>query len=207
MDEEKREQFIHDARNEGGIVMLHQKLQVHKNGAKFSVNKVYVDDELLSEEQPYTMILLPEKILPVCIVLSYFDGFTGPEIYEEIPENTLNASQLSKIQRLFETVEEPGEHSQASIGRMESINYWFVVPSEWERTGEKELMISILLDAKPRYYDEIAREKILQFAEKVKESKDIFKAFYKKEGKETEINKAKERVEELLLELKKNLGF
>ena len=97
MDEKKRNQFISDARKEGGIVMLHQKLQVHKNGAKFPVNKVYVDDELLSEDQPYTMILLPEPIVPSSCILSYFDDKVGSLIFGEIPEKVARYSPTSVL--------------------------------------------------------------------------------------------------------------
>jgi len=207
LDENKRTQLIREIRREGGIVMLHQKLQVHQNGAKFSVNKVYVEDELILEEKPYTMILLPEKILPSCIVLTHFNRLIGPEIYKELPKGTLNSSQLSKIQYKFDSWDEPGEFTTSSIGRLNSINYRFNVSSEWERTGIKDLMISIILDSKPLYYEEIARENINQFVEKFKNSKYIYKAFYEKEGEEKEISKAKEEVMELLSELKNQLGF
>lgn len=44
----------------GGISFQHQELKVHKNGAKFTISKSYLDDGLLDENKLYTMFLIPE---------------------------------------------------------------------------------------------------------------------------------------------------
>ncbi|OLS14125.1 MAG: hypothetical protein RBG13Loki_2303 [Promethearchaeota archaeon CR_4] len=60
MDEKKLLAICDEARAIGGVNLRHQKLRVHANGAKFTINKNYLDDEILSDRNLYTMILIPE---------------------------------------------------------------------------------------------------------------------------------------------------
>lgn len=60
MTSDPRKRVELDARRLGGLALRHQKLRVHKNGAKFTINKTYLDDGILSDAIPYTMILIPE---------------------------------------------------------------------------------------------------------------------------------------------------
>jgi len=61
MDERKLQAICDEAMSIGGVNLRHQKLRVHANGAKFTINKNYLDDELISDRNLYTMILIPEN--------------------------------------------------------------------------------------------------------------------------------------------------
>ena len=62
MNEKDRNNIILEVQKCGGIGLRRQELKVHKNGAKFTINKVYIDDGLIDPEVKYTMVLIPEPV-------------------------------------------------------------------------------------------------------------------------------------------------
>ena len=49
------------AKEIGGFVLSSQKVKVHSNGAKITINKVYITHGLIEPERTYTVILVPEE--------------------------------------------------------------------------------------------------------------------------------------------------
>jgi hypothetical protein len=80
MDEPTRKKLVAEAKSRGAIVIPRMKLQVHQNGAKFPISKVYVDDEQLDPNQDYTLVIIPEGPRLEGVVLTYFDGKIGPSL-------------------------------------------------------------------------------------------------------------------------------
>ena len=54
MNEKERKRIILESRKFGGLSLRRQKLRVHKNGAKFPISKIYIDDEVLDPKISYT---------------------------------------------------------------------------------------------------------------------------------------------------------
>ena len=75
MDGKTRRKLILEAKKFGGISIPHMKLQVHQNGAKFPISKVYVDDEQLDPALYYTLVIIPEGFGTKLngIALTHFD--------------------------------------------------------------------------------------------------------------------------------------
>ena len=51
-------EFVRDI---GGFVLSSQKIKVHTNGAKITISKAFIKHGLLTPEQTYTIILVPEE--------------------------------------------------------------------------------------------------------------------------------------------------
>lgn len=180
MNEKVRKKMILEAHKFGGISLRHQLLRVHKNGAKFPISKVYVDDGLLDPGIKYTLVLIPEiKIATkTTVTLSYFQRKKGFTIFYSYPEDVLKEEEKEKLADVVEALVKEGFITyQSSI--ISSLNYYFEIPSEWAR-GKKELvMISVMLNIPiNQKIEKIIQTICVDFVSKLKNNRDFFKALY-----------------------------
>ncbi len=181
MIEKDRKDLISEAQKFGGMGLRHQFLKVHKNGAKFTISKTYIDDGLLDPEIVYTLILIPEiKIATkTSVVLSYFARKKGPLVFYAYPENNLDKGFSIQIATIMDQVFREGFFVQHSSIIPSSLNYYFEIPSEWARGSKEMLMISIILD-KPtnKLLEKNIEELCADFVLQLKNIENLFKALY-----------------------------
>ena len=91
MDEKERKKLIIDSRKFGGLSLRRQKLRIHRNGAKFPISKVYIDDEVLDPDIQYTLVLIPEAYIAKksSMNLFYFQRKMGPISFYSYPIDSL----------------------------------------------------------------------------------------------------------------------
>ena len=183
MSEKDRKAIISEVQKFGGVSLRRQSLRVHKNGAKFTISKTYIDDELLDPEMTYTLILIPEiKIASKTVVtLSYFDRKLGPLIFYSYPED-IHDDRLPLIINIMDQAYEEGYYVHMSSIVPSSLNYYFEIHSEWARGNKEMLMISVILE-KPinKLLGQTIQEICTDFATKLKNIEGLFKALYVKE--------------------------
>ncbi|MFX0174662.1 MAG: hypothetical protein ACFE85_00365 [Candidatus Hodarchaeota archaeon] len=194
MSEKSRREIIIEAKKYGGITLRHQSLRVHKNGAKFPISKVYLDDEVLNPKIIYSLILIPEAKIATrsSVSLSYFHRKIGPIVFYSYPEDALNMSEKERItevwiskkdkisEAMVQDVNEGFIVHQSSI--LSSLNYYFEIPSEWARGNKEILMIIIILNTMITREIEAKIYRLCNdFAAKLKNNKDLFKALYLEE--------------------------
>jgi hypothetical protein len=181
MIEKDRKDIISEVQKFGGIGLRRQTLRVHKNGAKFTISKTYIDDELLNSEISYTLILIPEiKIATkTTVALSYFARKKGPLIFYAHPEGTLDEGFSIQIANLMDEVSREGFFVHHSSTLPSSLNYYFEIASEWARGNKEMLMMSVFLDKQinkllEQRIQDICNDFILQ----LKNTEGLFKALY-----------------------------
>jgi len=59
-DKPSQEKIMLEAETFGGISIPHVNVQVHEDGARFPISKVYIEDGLLDPNVAYTLLILPE---------------------------------------------------------------------------------------------------------------------------------------------------
>nr|MDO8114685.1 hypothetical protein [Candidatus Sigynarchaeota archaeon] len=140
-----------EARMYGGVAIPHTKLQVHQNGAKFPISKVYIDDELLDPNMFYTLIILPEGARlskeGTVLVLTQFHFQRGPEILEAFPADLLSNDAKEACLEWLASGKQP-EFFTASKGKQVGFNYLFEVPSNVRKGGKESFMLSLVTDSK-----------------------------------------------------------
>ena len=180
MGEKDRKDIISEVQKYGGISLRRKSLRVHKNGAKFTISKTYIDDELVDPEMTYTLILIPEiKISKKTIViLSYFERKLGPVVFYSYPEDN-HDDRLALIINIMDQAFKEDYYVHMSSIVPSSLNYYFEIPSEWARGGKEMLMISVILD-KPinKLLGQSIQEICTDFATKLKNIDGLFKALY-----------------------------
>jgi len=181
MIEKDRKDIISEVQKFGGIGLRRQSLRVHKNGAKFTISKTYIDDELLDPEIEYTLILIPEiKIATkTTVVLSYFARKKGPLVFYTYPEGNLEEDFSIQIANMMDQVSREDFFIHHSSTVASSLNYYFEIPSEWARGNKEMLMISVILD---KQINKLLKHKIQEtctdFVLQLKNTEGLFKALY-----------------------------
>lgn len=209
MNEKVRKKMILEAHKSGGISLRHQLLRVHKNGAKFPISKVYVDDGLLDPGIKYTLVLIPEiKIATkTTVTLSYFQRKKGFTILYSYPEDVLKEEEKEKLADVIEAVVKEGFFIyQSSI--ISSLNYYFEIPSDWARGNKELLMISVILDTSiNKKIETIIQAICINFVSKLKINKEFFKAVYFNdinlfpEEEHSNIKKISEKLQSIIKEI------
>lgn len=181
MDELKRKNIITNVFKYGGIGLRHQTLRVHKNGAKFPISKNYIDDEILSPNVTYTVILIPETKIAIesSVQLSFFARRKGPTLFYSYPENAQTESEkLGIIQNMDQTFKKEFFIQQSST-LPASLNYYFEIPSEWARGNKEMLLLSIILNIPiTPVLEDIIKPICLDFATQLKNEENSFKGIY-----------------------------
>jgi len=180
MNEKDRKKMILESRKYGGISLRRQILRLHKNGAKFTISKAYIDDEVLDPNVSYTIIIIPEiKIAKQIIVtLSIFKRRSGPLMFYSFPENFLNKLEEESIaEKMALTFKDKFFIHQSSF--VSSLNYYFEIYSDWARGNKEMLLFSVILDRKiNKVNEEIIHSVCLDFESQLNSDKEMFKAFY-----------------------------
>ncbi len=176
MDATSRRKLVAEAKSRGAIVIPRMKLQVHQNGAKFPISKVYVDDEQLDPYQDYTLVIIPEEPRLEGIVLTYFDGKIGPVILGTYPAS-LQTNEVQEICiKWFDMSSGPG-FSSASSGAITGLNYLFEVNNQYMSGGKDSVLLTLLVSNKPgTIIEDIVSTTLAEQAEDLVNDFSLFRA-------------------------------
>jgi len=194
MSEKSRHKLIIEAKKYGGIGLRGQLLRVHKNGAKFTISKVYLEDKLINPEALYTLILVPEARITSKsgVILSYFHRKLGPLVFYSYPEDAFSERERNFACNLMDKTFDEKFFTYQTIF-FSSMNYYFEIDSNWSRGNKEMLMITVVLNTPINAIIEDKIELVCQeFALKVQKSENIFMGFHL-----NEINRFKEAKEEI----------
>ncbi len=181
MNELERKKLIAGVILYGGIGLRRQDLRVHKNGAKIPISKNYIDDEVLSPKNTYTVILIPETKIAsnTSIILSFFNRKKGPIIFHSYPVKALIESEMIEITQNMTQAFNKEFFVQYSSTVPSSLNYYFEIHSDWAR-GKKEMLLLSIIINKPitSMLEKIIQPICLDFATQIKNEENTFKALY-----------------------------
>jgi hypothetical protein len=167
IEESTRRRLAAEAKSRGGIVIPHMMLQVHKNGAKFPISKVYVDDEQLDPNQEYTLIIIPEGPRMEGVVLTYFDRKLGPVVLGAYPATLQNDVVEETCKTWLDMIKDPG-FSSASSGSITGLNYLFEVRNQNMPGGKDSVLLTLLVGNKPGIIiEDIVSNTLAEQAEKL----------------------------------------
>jgi hypothetical protein len=181
MNETERKKLITSVIEYGGLGLRRQALRVHKNGAKIPISKNYIDDEVLSPKNTYTVILIPESKIAAntSIILSFFNRKKGPIVFHSYPENALIEPEIIEITQNMTHAFRKEFFVQYSSTIPSSLNYYFEIHSDWAR-GKKEMLLLSIMINKP--ITPIMEKRIqpicVDFATQIKNEENTFKALY-----------------------------
>jgi hypothetical protein len=117
--------------------------------------------------------------MTITITLSWFHRKIGPSVYYEYPDSNLQPEDLAKIPDLMDTKFEEGFFHH-SFTNLYLFNYFFEIESKWAR-GHKEMLLMSVCFTDP-ISTQIQHDILIQcidFANRLKETADMYKAFYK----------------------------
>ncbi len=115
------------------------------------------------------------------VAISYFHRKIGPMVYYSYPENSLKEEERIKISDIMDQAFEEGFFTHR-FGALSSMNYYFEIQSEWARGNKEMLMVSIIFDSAPSPdVETIILSWCMDFSVKLKNNKEIYKAFYNTE--------------------------
>ncbi|MHA1699407.1 MAG: hypothetical protein ACTSWN_11245, partial [Promethearchaeota archaeon] len=116
----------------------------------------------------------------IVVVLSYFDRKIGPTCFIEVPSENLNPELKMTLNQIFDQTTNEGFFWHSLQGKyITSLNYYFEIDSDWARGSKEMLMISILFSRKLESETEHqVLSWIIDFKQKLRVTRNIFKAFY-----------------------------
>ena len=199
MHEKSRNKIISDVKKYGGIGLRGQLLRVHKNGAKFTISKVYLEDKLINPEVLYTLILVPEaKVASKSgVILSYFHRKLGPLVFYSYPEDVFSERERNFASNLMDTTFNERFFTYQTIF-FSSMNFYFEIDSDWSRGNKEMLMLSVILNSPINAMIEDKIELVChEFASKVQKTENIFMGFHL-----NEVNKFKGAKQEIQTKIK-----
>lgn len=180
MHEKTRNKIILEAKKYGGIGLRSQLLRIHKNGAKFPISKVYLEDKLISPEASYTLILIPEaKVTSKSgVIITYFHRKKGPLVFYSYPDDVFSEREKLYISHLMDTAIKEKFFTYQTIF-FSSMNYYFEIDSNWSRGNKEMLMLSVVLNTPINAMIEDKIELVCQeFSSKVQKTENIFMGFH-----------------------------
>jgi hypothetical protein len=176
MDEPTRRKLVAEAKSRGAIVIPRMKLQVHQNGAKFPISKVYVDDEQLDPNQDYTLVIIPEGPRLEGVVLTYFDGRIGPVVLGTYPAALKTAEIEETCKTWLDMSNGPGFFS-ASSGAITGLNHFFNVKNQRMPGGKDMVLLTLLVGNKPgAIIEAVVSTTLAEQAEKLENDFALFRA-------------------------------
>ncbi|MBD3353165.1 MAG: hypothetical protein GF364_16915 [Candidatus Lokiarchaeota archaeon] len=118
----------------------------------------------------------------IVIALSWFHRKVGPIVFYYYPEGELEEEEKIRIADQIDQAFEEGFFSH-SFDELISMNYYFEIFSKWARGQKEMLMISAIFDTNVSsdVEHEVLGESI-DFANRIKNHKDIYKAFYNEDN-------------------------
>lgn len=117
----------------------------------------------------------------ITIALSWFHRKVGPIVFYSYPEDDLEEDEKIRIADQIDQAFEEGFFSR-SFDNLISMNYYFEIYSKWARGQKEMLMISAIFDESvPSDIQHDVLGQCIDFANRLKNKKEIFKAFYNEE--------------------------
>lgn len=110
------------------------------------------------------------------LVLSHFDFQYGPQVILKAPKS-LDDEELENIPALMDLYEK-GFFTHM-FGKFKSANLIFEIPSKYARGTQELLLISYLIDVNSDINLNVTKELLKKFAAKLKDIKNVYKAFHK----------------------------
>ncbi len=198
-----------EARQLGGLAIPHLKLQIHQNGAKFPISRVYVEDEQLDSQTYYTVIAIPENPKDWGVVLTYFDSKLGPVVFYATPKEIWTKELNEMCSIWLNDTRGPGFYPSVAKN-IQGLNLLIEVPSPWTRPGKESIMISYISDNKPNsILEETISAELSKTAEALKQESSLFKAFYQNDAQKKadlpEIAKMGQKIQEYLNKLRSSI--
>ncbi|TXT61387.1 MAG: putative Histidine kinase [Promethearchaeota archaeon] len=128
------------------------------------------------------------------LTLSHFDFQYGPQIILKAPKST-DDEALENIPALMDLYEKG--FFIHMFGNFKSANLIFEIPSEYARGTQELLLISFLIDVNSDINLNVTKELLKKFASKLKDIKNVYKAFHKISEDNTEARVKFEEVKSL----------
>lgn len=117
----------------------------------------------------------------ITIALSWFHRKVGPIVFYSYPEDDLEEDEKIRIADQIDQAFEEGFFSR-SFDNLISMNYYFEIISKWARGQKEMLMISAVFDESvPSDIQHEVLGQCIDFANRLKNKKEIYKAFYNEE--------------------------
>ena len=109
------------------------------------------------------------------LILSHRNPFFPPCIFLKMPE-TIQRDDIKQVPLLIDLYEKG--FFKHTFGTFQTTNLIFKIPSEYSRTKEERLLISLVIDSKSKINSALAEELLEGFVEEFKKIKDAYKGFY-----------------------------
>ncbi|QEE14950.2 hypothetical protein DSAG12_00773 [Promethearchaeum syntrophicum] len=123
----------------------------------------------------------------MAVAISYFHRKIGPIVWHSYPEEALTDEEKGHLADIMDQAYEEGFFMQ-KFGTLTSMNYYFEIPSEWARGNKELLMISLVLDSFPQVgFEKPIQEWAESFANRLRDKKEIYKAFYNTDDSQVSI--------------------
>ncbi|MFX1234326.1 MAG: hypothetical protein ACFFBY_07150 [Promethearchaeota archaeon] len=180
MHEKDRNRIILEAKKYGGLGLRSQMIRVHKNGAKFTISKVYLEDKLINPDASYSLILIPEAKVSskLGVIITYFHRKKGPLIFYSYPEDVFTEREKYNASNLIEPAIKEKFFTYQTVF-FSSMNYYFEIDSDWSWGNKEILMVTIVLNTSINEVIEENIELLCQELEiKFQDSEHIYKGFW-----------------------------
>lgn len=121
---------------------------------------------------------MENSYLDTIVALSYFHRKIGPLVFYSYPESILNNDLSVRIANIMDQTFNEGFFTH-SFEKLNSMNYYFEIHSDWARGNKEMLMISIIF--KQQTFPEMEKNVSAlskEFSERLQENDEIFTAFY-----------------------------
>ncbi len=121
---------------------------------------------------------MENSYLDTIVALSYFHRKIGPLVFYSYPESILDNDLSVRIANIMDQTFNEGFFTH-SFEKLNSMNYYFEIHSDWARGNKEMLMISIIF--KQQTFPEMEKNVSAlskEFSERLQENDEIFTAFY-----------------------------
>ncbi|MFX1469845.1 MAG: PAS domain S-box protein [Promethearchaeota archaeon] len=109
------------------------------------------------------------------LVLSHRNPYFPPYIFLKLPE-AIQRDDIKQVPLLIDLYN--GGFFKHTFGTFKTANLVFDIPSEYSKTRNERLLISLVVDGKSKINSTLAEEFLEGFVEEFKKIEDAFKAFY-----------------------------
>jgi len=112
------------------------------------------------------------------VTLSYFHRKIGPLVFYSFPEGVLDEDLSVRIANIMDQTFNEGFFTH-SFEKLNSMNYYFEIHSDWARGNKEMLMVSIIFEQQTTSEMESNVETLSNdFSERLQANEEIFTAFY-----------------------------
>ena len=115
--------------------------------------------------------------MPTIVSLSYFHRKIGPLVFYSFPEGILEEDLSIRIANIMDQTFTEGFFTH-SFEKLNSMNYYFEIHSDWARGNKEMLMVSVILDSSTTEMEKNVEILAKDFSEELQANEEIFTAFY-----------------------------